>query len=148
MKSGRPPRGEREPKRHGGCALEMALILPWYIFLFVGAFDWGYYSHALISVQSAVRVAGLYAASQSSVPSVSAVCPYVRNELKIVANVTDSLTCTASPVVLSVTSVTGADGNPAYKVSLTYTTVQLIAIPGLLTNQATFTRTLQMRPRV
>ena len=137
-----------KPQRHGGALVELSLIVPWYIFLFVGAFDWGFYSHALISVQSAVRVAGLYAAGQSSLPSVSSVCPYVRNELKIVANVNDSLTCTASPVVLSVTSVTGADGNPAYRISLTYTTLQLIPIPGLLTNQATFTRTLQMRPRV
>ena len=137
-----------KPQRHGGALVELSLIVPWYIFLFVGVFDWGFYSHALISVQSAVRVAGLYAAGQSSLPSVSSVCPYVRNELKIVANVNDSLTCTASPIVLTVTSVTGADGNPAYRISLTYTTLQLIPIPGLLTNQATFTRTLQMRPRV
>lgn len=135
-------------RQHGGCMLELSLIVPWYIFLFVGAFDWGYYSHALISVESALRVASLYSASQSSAPSVAAVCPYVRNELKIVANVTDSLTCTTSPVVLSITAVTGADGNPAYQVSITYTTLQLIPIPALLTNQTTFTRTLQVRPRV
>ena len=26
-------------------ALEMALMLPWYLFFFVGTYDWGYYAH-------------------------------------------------------------------------------------------------------
>jgi hypothetical protein len=40
----------------GGSALEFALLMPWYVFLFVGAFDWGFLAHALISTESAARV--------------------------------------------------------------------------------------------
>ena len=49
--------------RRGGSALELAFFLPWYIFLFIGAFDWGFYAHALISAENAVRVAVLYTSS-------------------------------------------------------------------------------------
>jgi Flp pilus assembly protein TadG len=135
-------------RRRGSSVIETTLIFPWFVFLFVGAFDWGFFAHALISVESAARVAALYSASQSSAPSVSTLCPIVRNELKIVSNVNDSLTCTSSPLVVSVTSGAGPDGQTAYTVSVTYTTLQLIPIPGLLKGQSTFTRFVQVRPRV
>ena len=142
------PSPRRRNGRRGGSALEMALLMPWYVFLFVGAFDWGFFAHALISVESAVRVAALYSASQSSAPSVSTLCPIVINEMKVVSNVGSSLTCTSSPLVVSVSSGTGADGQTAYTVSVTYTTLSLIPIPGLLAKQTTFTRFLEIRPRV
>ena len=47
--SGYPERARRDRRRRGGSVLEMAMLMPWYVFLFVGAFDWGYYAHALIS---------------------------------------------------------------------------------------------------
>ena len=128
--------------------IETTLIFPWFVFLFVGVFDWGFFAHALISVESATRVAALYAAGQSSAPSVSTLCPIVRNELKIAANVGDSLTCASSPLVVAVSSGTGPDSQTAYTISVTYTTLQLIPIPGLLNNQVTFTRSVQVRPRV
>lgn len=135
-------------RRKGSSVLEITLIFPWFVFLFVGAFDWGFFAHALISVESATRVAALYSASQSSVPSASTLCPIVLNELKISANVSGSLNCTTSPVVVSSTSGAGPDGQTAYTVSVSYTTLQLVPIPGLLTNQLTITRSLQVRPRV
>jgi Flp pilus assembly protein TadG len=136
-------------RRFGSAVVEVTLLAPWYFFLFVGAFDWGYYSHALISVESATRTAALYASGQSSAPSVTALCSYVLNELEVVPNVNTSLDCTSSPVVVSISTVTGIDGTPgAYQVSVAYTTLQLIPIPGLLTSKTTITRTLQVRPRV
>jgi hypothetical protein len=128
--------------------VETALMIPWFVFLFVGVYDWGFFAHALISLESATRVAALYSAGQSSVPSVSTLCPIVRNELKIVANVSDTLDCTTSPLVVSASSGTGPDGQTAYTVSVTYTTLSLIAIPGVLPNQVTITRTAQVPPRV
>jgi hypothetical protein len=128
--------------------VEAALMLPWFVFLFVGVFDWGFFAHALISLESATRVAALYSAGYSSVPSVSTLCPIVRNELKIVANVTDSLDCTSAPLVVSATSGTGPDGKTAYTISVTYTTLQLIPIPGLLSSQVTVSRFAQVAPRV
>ena len=135
-------------RRQGSSIIEMTLIFPWFVFLFVGAFDWGFLAHALISVESAARVAALYSASQSSAPAVSTLCPIVRNELKIASNVNDTLACTSSPLVVSVTSGAGPDGQTAYTVSVAYTTLRLIPIPGLLTGQATITRSVQVRPRV
>ncbi|HWB85494.1 MAG TPA: TadE/TadG family type IV pilus assembly protein [Bryobacteraceae bacterium] len=132
----------------GGSVLESALVLPWFLFLFVGAFDWGFFAHALISTESATRVAALYAAGQSSAPSATTLCPIVRNELKVSPNITDSLTCSSSPLVVSVDSSTGPDGQTAYTVQVAYTTAKLIPIPGLLTNQVTITRTVEVRPRV
>ena len=38
----------RERRRRGG-VLEMAMLMRRYVLLSVGAFDWGYYAHALIS---------------------------------------------------------------------------------------------------
>jgi len=135
-------------RRRGGSALEMALLMPWYVFLFVGAYDWGFYNHALISVESATRVAALYAASQASAPSVSTLCPIVIGEMKVVSNVGGSLTCGSSPLVVTITSGAGADGNTAYTVQVTYTTLQMIPIPGFLKSQTTFSRFVEMRPRV
>lgn len=134
-------------RRRGLSVLETTLILPWYVFLFVGAFDWGFFAHALVSVESAARVAALYAASQPSAPAASTLCPVVRGELKIASNVDDSLTCASSPLVVSVTSGAGPDGQTAYTVSVAYTTLRLIPIPGLLPGQLTITRSVQVRPR-
>jgi Flp pilus assembly protein TadG len=135
-------------RRRGGSVLEMALFLPWYVFLFVGTYDWGFFAHALISVESATRVAALYSANQVSAPSVATLCPIVINEMKVVSNVSSSLNCTSSPLVVGITSGAGADGQTAYTVSVTYTTLSLIPIPGLLPAQTTFTRSVEMRPRV
>ena len=56
-------------------------------------------------------------------------------------------TCTALPVIVSYSSVTGVDSQPASSVTVQYQTLQLIPIPGLLSNQFTFTQTVQMRLR-
>lgn len=128
----------------------MALMLPWYIFLFVGAFDWGYYAHALISTEAAARTAGIYAASDTyHAADSSGVCTLVLEELRIVPNVgTNLTTCTSAPVVATTQLLSsGADGQQAAQVAVTYTTLQLIPIPLLLKNQATFYRVVQMRLR-
>jgi len=138
----------RRRRRRGGSTLESALVLPWFFFLFVGALDWGFYAHALISVESAARVAALYAGGQPSNPTVATLCPIVLNELAIVANVNTGMNCLSSPVVVTNPPVTGPDGSPAYTVSVTYTSLQMIAIPAVLANQITITRTVEVRPRV
>jgi hypothetical protein len=48
-------------------------------------------------------------------------------------------------VVVTATQVTGADGALASQVSVSYTSPQLIPIPGTLPGQYTFNRTVQMR---
>ncbi len=129
----------------------MALLLPWYLFLFVGAFDWGYYAHALISTESAARVGALYASQNSSkAADLSDVCQIVLNELRIAPNVGTNVTsCSALPVIVTSNYLHngGADGQDAAQVTVTYQTAGVIPIPGLLENQATFYRVVQMRLR-
>lgn len=129
----------------------MAMLLPWYIFLFIGAFDWGFYAHALISTESAARVAALYASTNSTTATDSSgVCTYALEELRTSVNVGSGVTgCNALPLVVSTSLLSGggADGQDAAQVAVTYQTTGVIPIPGLLTGQATFYRVVQMRLR-
>ena len=84
-------------RQAGGSVVELSLMLPWFLFLFVGGFDWGFYAHALISTESAARVGALYGAGApaGNVSSVT-VCTLVLDEFKIVSNVTGLTTCTGT----------------------------------------------------
>jgi len=122
-------------------------MMPWLIFLFVGVFDWGFYSHALISIESAARVAALYGSSASGGNvSASAICSRVLDELKISANTSGISTCMALPVIVTPSCTTTAGLN-AVQVAVTYQTLQLIPIPDLLTGQATLHRVVQIPMR-
>jgi Flp pilus assembly protein TadG len=127
--------------------LEAALLLPWVLFLFVGAFDLGFYNYALISTQNAARVAAWYTSQTPTTSTDSATaCTYALAELSAMPNVGTSVTtCGASPVVVTATQVTGVDGGIATQVSVAYTSPQLIPLPGALPGQYTFNRTVQMR---
>jgi Flp pilus assembly protein TadG len=136
-------------KHRGGSAVEFALLSPWVFFLFVGAFDWGFYAHALISTENATRVAALYGANLSGgTVSTTEACTLVLNELSIASNVAGLSGCTGpvsdtQPVVLAVTCTT-LDSVHAVQVAVTYRTLQLIPIPGLLSGKVTLYRTAQM----
>src|SRR3954447_14324338 len=107
----------RRNRRRGGTALEMALFMPWFVFLFVGAFDWGFYAHALISTESAARVATLFASgSSTNASNTTYVCTLVLEELKVASNVSSSSTCTSLPVVVTVTQPNGPDSQPTAQV--------------------------------
>jgi Flp pilus assembly protein TadG len=149
-----------DKKRHGHSALEFAFFLPYLLFLFVGAFDWGFYSWALMSTENAARTAALYTSSSSTNAADSAgACNIATAELADAPNVaaspavaktagSGSATCTGNPITVTATSVTsGADGAAASQVSVTYKTPQLIPIPGSLTGQLSITRTVEMKVR-
>ncbi len=128
---------------HGHAALEVALLSPWIFFLFIGALDVGFYMYALISTQNAARVTAEYA-SRTPAASISTLCPYALDELNGMPNAKTLTTCTSLPVIIS-KELTTFDGAQTAAVSVTYRTQLLIPIPGLLTNQLTITRTVQMR---
>jgi len=148
---------KRRKRQRGGSALEMALLLPWYFFLFVGTFDWGFYAHALISTESAARTAVLYTSQSTATASDQTdACVLANEEMRIVPNIsnTDATTCNASPLVVTATEIgpgqtitATPDGLPASQVTVTYTTLSLIPIPFVLTNKATFYRVAVMRLR-
>jgi Flp pilus assembly protein TadG len=101
-------------KKRGHAALEVALVAPWIFFLFAGAFDIGFYAHALISAQNAARVAAEYTAtSPSTAADTTAACRYVLDEMYQLRNVRSLSTCNALPLIVTATEVTGADGNDA-----------------------------------
>src|SRR5690348_3763138 len=50
----------RRGREGGHAVLEAAFLMPWLIFLFIGAFDMGFYSYALICTENAARVATMY----------------------------------------------------------------------------------------
>jgi Flp pilus assembly protein TadG len=129
--------------------VELALLLPWYFFVFVGAFDWGHYAYALISVQNAARVAALRTSSSPGAAADSdTACAYALGELAFVSNVGGALaSCNADPLVVTAAAVDGPDHAPASQVSVRYRTPQLIPIPGLLPGRITISRTVRMRVR-
>jgi Flp pilus assembly protein TadG len=134
-------------REQGHAMLETALLLPWVLFLFVGAFDLGFYNYALISTQNAARVAAWYTSQTKTTASdATTACTYALAELQAMPNVGSSVTtCNASPVVVTATQVTGTDGAEATQVRVSYTSPNLIPIPGTLPAQYTFDRTVQMR---
>ena len=127
--------------------MEFALFLPYLIFTFVGAFDWGNYSWALMKTQDAARVAALYTSSGSSTAADSSgACTYALAQMSDAPNLAGMSSCT-SPLTVTATLVTGPDGSNASQVTVSYQTVPLIPIPGLLPGQITITRTVVMAVR-
>jgi len=145
----------------GHAVLETALLAPWLIFLFVGVLDFGFYSYAAISTQNAARVAALYTSSGGSLAAdARGACQYVVAEMRALPNVGSgancpsscSGTCTVGPLTVRARALDGLSGRPlgvdgahASEVSVTYQTVSMIPIPGLLAMQFNITRTAQMR---
>jgi Flp pilus assembly protein TadG len=147
----------RRGRQRGGSIVEMALMLPWYVFFFVGTYDWGFYAHALISTESAARVAAeLTSQSTAQAANQSTACILATEELRIMNNMrgTGTPTCSASPLIVTAaqvgrgqTNTNSADLEPASQITVQYTTVGLIPIPGLLKGSATIYRVVQMRLR-
>jgi Flp pilus assembly protein TadG len=137
----------RNQKRRGTNIIEFALLAPWYIFLFVGAIDYGFYSYGLVAAQNAARISAMYCSASSATCSSSTVaCGYALDQLRGMPNVGTALsTCSASPLVVTPSVITGIDGASATSVTVTYTSPQMIPIPGVLPGQLTITRTVQMK---
>jgi Flp pilus assembly protein TadG len=135
--------------QRGMAILELALVGPWFFFLFVGALDWGFLANELISVESAARTAALYTSTGSSTASdASLACTLVLGELRKLPNVGNAVTaCTGTPVSVTAVNITGPDSAPASLVTVVYKSIPMIPIPGILPNQFTLTRAVKMRVR-
>ncbi len=132
--------------------IEFCLLMPWYIFLFVGAFDFGFYAYALIATSNASRVGAVYCSATTSTCAShdsTACTTYVIGALKDMPNIGSTVTsCSASPLTLTVTYPTAStcpDGNACDSVAVAYQTPLLIPIPGVFPGQITITRTVTMR---
>jgi Flp pilus assembly protein TadG len=138
----------RARRKRGGAMMEMALLMPWVFFLFIGALDWGFYAYSLISMQAAVRTAVLYTStSDATKADSSGACTLVVAEMSNLPNIVSAGNdCSSNPVVTA-TAATGLDSTAASLVSVKYQSISLIPIPGLLAKQFTITRTGKMRIR-
>ena len=146
----------RAPRREAGhSAVETALMLPWLILSFMGTLDFGFATYSLISLESAARVAAVYASSTATIaqaaqnqntPENGQACTYALAEMRNAPNVGSSVTtCSASdPVQLSATlNVPGSDGAlQTATVSVTYT-IHLLAIPAIMPSQIKITRRVE-----
>ena len=132
-------------RKRGHAVLELALLSPWIFFLFAGAMDMGFYAYAMISTQNAARVAAEYTSYRLALAGNSDVaCQYALGEMSTLSNVRNLTSCGAAPLVVAARSLTDSDGATATEVTVTYTTAQLIPIPGV-TGKLTITRKVQMR---
>src|SRR5665213_2081643 len=147
----------RSSGRRGSAMIEFCLLMPWYVFLFVGAPDFGFYSYSLIATANAARVSGYYCAAQNNnctagTPTDTTACTnYVIGQLKFMPNIGSAVTtCNASPLTLIVTypatpSTGCPDGNACVTSTVAYVTPQLVPIPGLLPGQITITKAVTLR---
>jgi hypothetical protein len=126
--------------------MELALFSPWIIFLVVGTLDWGFYAYSLITLETATRNAASYNATHASPTDAAMACQIVTSEMQTLVNMAGVSSCgTGSAVAIAATQVTGPDTAPAARVAVTYTTPQMIPIPGLLAKRFTITRVVTMR---
>lgn len=128
--------------------LEAAFVLPLLVLILIGTFDLGFYMYAFVAVENAARVAALDTSSSSATAgNVALACTDVTVELaKVPNNSTFPSGCTGAPLLVTAQKVAGPDGNWASIVTVTYTTNQLISIPGL-SSRLSITRSVEMRAR-
>jgi Flp pilus assembly protein TadG len=132
--------------RKGSSMVEMAILMPWFVFIFVGVLDLGFYNYALVTAQSAARTAALYTSTGAAASTdATTACTYVIDQLTSNINLSSATTCTGtSPISLTATTQTGPDGNPAATVTVQFNSPLLIPIPGILPANLTITRSVQM----
>jgi Flp pilus assembly protein TadG len=133
----------------GQAVVEVTLLVPWLVLSFVAAFNFGIFAYALISTENAARSAAMYASQSLTVAQsgtiVSQVCPYVLGELGDAPGAGSLSSCTSSPVTVSVTARTPGAGNMnTVKVSVTYNTMQMIPLPGLMAGSLAITRQVEV----
>ena len=136
----------RKRGKRGSALVELTLICPWFLFLFVGTLDMGFFTYSLITVENAARIAAEYTSQNiAQAADQGTACTMVRAELASLPGVSGVANCSNSTLTVTAASVTGPDSNPATSVSVTYGGLSLIPIPGLLTGKYSFTRNVQMR---
>ena len=145
-------------RQKGSTLVEVSLLAPCILFLFVGMFDMGTYTYSMIGVANAARVAAEYTSQNRDVAADSSgACTVALAEMAMLPNVGQQANCssgTGNSVVVTVraldstTTPASVDGQLATLVTVSYTGNQLIPIPGLLTGRLILTRTLETRVKL
>lgn len=150
----------RKRTQGGNSIVEVALLSPWIFFLFVGVFDFGFYSYAGSCAENAARIAALQVASTQGLPTPqmqALACSAVILEMARVPNKNSfPAGCGSAPLIVtqqvlrSTTPLKCADclidpNAISILVTVTYQSNLFIPIPGVLTNQLSLTRTSEVR---
>ena len=90
----RPQSSVGRLSRRGHAAVEMALMSPWILLLFIGVFDLGFYSYAAIATQNAARSAATFTSESWGKSGLdSDACEIAVEELRGLPNVSSGTTC-------------------------------------------------------
>lgn len=161
--------------RKGQAVVEMALLMPWIAFLFVGVLDSGFYTYAAIATQNAARAVAIQSASGATAD----ICATAKNELGFLTNIAGMGACAAtqaavsdaSPLWVCTAGLDNASGgnapqcppipaancadctgsgasatNPgSVQAVVTYLSVPLVPIPGVLMGRLQLTRIAEAR---
>jgi Flp pilus assembly protein TadG len=134
--------------RRGQALIEATLMAPLMLLLFAALVDVGFFCYAAVCTENAARVGALHASSDRDLAASATVNQTVRAdvcaEMKALPNV--GAACPNSVVTVSTVGqpFMGADGQAATQVTVTYTTVPLFRVPGLM-SQYSVTRVVQVR---
>jgi TadE-like protein len=137
--------------KRGNAVVEASLMAPWIFLLFIGVFDFGFFAYASICTQNAARVAALANAySEGSAADNATACSLVLQEMNALPNTRSLAACTGTlsatqPIIVQANAVIGPDGAKAAEVSVTYLSIPLFPIPGVMKGQITLTRIVRMR---
>lgn len=139
-------------RQTGGAVVEVAFLIPWIMFLFVGVLDTGFYCYALIVTQNAARVSVLQSSISTAAASDSVnACLIALQEMVSLPNMAGVNTCGSGSVSASVPvsvvagTVDHGSGDVASRVTVMYLTLPLVPIPGILPQQMTLTRSAEVR---
>ena len=145
-----------KPRRRGHAVVETALMVPWIFFLFIGVLDFGFYVYASIATANAARAAALRTSTSKSAADDDALaCLHALGELSMMPNSFGfDVTCASGDLVVDAALCPGGavcslacpsgDANCA-AVRVTYSTPQLVPIPGVLMGKLVIARTATMR---
>jgi len=130
----------------------MALVLPLFMLMILGAFDFGFLFYASIAIENAARIAALdTSASLQTAGNSATACADVTLTLQRLPNAKSfPISCNASPLTVSAQQVTAPDGSAGSRVTVTYSTVRLFPVPWIAwmtPGEFTLIRTSMMRVR-
>jgi len=136
-------------------------MMPWLAFLFIGVLDFGFYSYAAICTQNAARAAAI-ATSASATSQTNAIgCAAALGELKGLPNMVGVSTCQTSaaavsnsiPAAVVIATLSGSacadcavtPTATSAQATVTYLSLPMIPIPGVLAGRISLTRIAEMR---
>lgn len=130
------PQPRRKPcARRGAAVLELAVLLPLLVFLFVIGVDFARLFYHLVTVSSAAREGAIYGSKDMN---------YALNDAGIkAAALADASSLTPAPTVTSTTG-TDAEGHNCVKVTVSWTFNTISRFPGV-PDTMILSRTVQMR---